>query len=119
MKVVSLRQVRVGDLIAKSIAELLQRKIKDPRLEGVTITGAQVSMDMRVGQVFFCVLDRDRKEGAQAGLDSAAGYMRRELGRMLRLKHVPSLRFSYDASFDYGARIDELLENITDHTHDE
>lgn len=115
MKVVSVRQARVGDLLARTISELIMRKVKDPRLDGVTITGAEVSVDMRIGHVFYCVLDTGRRESAQAGLDSAAGFLRKELARMLRMKNVPSLRFTYDSSFDYGARIDALLDSISGH----
>ncbi len=112
MKLVTKRQARVGDLIMQTIAELIQRKVKDPRVDGVTITGVDVSVDLRVGRVFFCVLDPDRQEKAQQGLQSAAGFLRRELSRELRIKHVPELTFMYDASFDYGSKIDEILEKL-------
>ncbi|HNU75843.1 MAG TPA: ribosome-binding factor A, partial [Deltaproteobacteria bacterium] len=61
MKLVTKRQARVGDLIKQTIAELVQRKVKDPRIDGVTITGVDVSVDLRVGHVFYCVLDPDRQ----------------------------------------------------------
>ncbi len=112
MKLVTKRQARVGDLLKQAIAELIQRKVKDPRVEGVTITGVDVSVDLRVGHVFYCVLDPTRQEKAQQGLDSAAGFLRRELSKELRIKHVPELSFLYDASFDYGSNIDKILEKL-------
>jgi ribosome-binding factor A len=115
MKIVSIRQARVGDLIRQSVAELLQRKIKDPRVEGVTITGADVSVDLKVGRVYYCLMDPARKDDALAGLQSAAGFLRHELKKILRLKTVPSLLFSYDESFDYGSRIDRILDSISSH----
>ncbi|HPI92073.1 MAG TPA: 30S ribosome-binding factor RbfA [Deltaproteobacteria bacterium] len=113
MKIVSIRQARVGDLIGRTIAELLQRRVKDPRVEGVTITGADVSMDFKVGRIFFCVMDPSRKEEVQEGLQSAAGFLRHELKKVLRLKTVPTLSFAYDESFDYGSKIDEILDQIS------
>lgn len=112
MKILSIRQARVGDLIRQTIAELIQRRVKDPRVEGVTITGADVSVDLKVGHIFFCIMDPSRKADALDGLKSAAGFLRHELKRSLRLKTVPSLSFSYDESFDYGSKIDEILEHI-------
>jgi ribosome-binding factor A len=112
MKLVSKRQARVGDLVKQTVAELIQRRVKDPRVDGVTITGAEVSVDLRVGHVFYCVLDPDRQEMAQQGLESAAGFLRRELSRELRIKHIPELSFIYDESFDYGSKIDRILENL-------
>lgn len=78
----------------------------------MTITGVDVSVDLRVGHVFYCVLDPDRQQQAQQGLTSAAGFLRRELSRELRIKHIPELSFIYDESFDYGSKIDEILEKL-------
>lgn len=115
MKIVSIRQARVGDLIRQTVAELLQRRVKDPRVEGITITGVEVSLDLKVGHVFFCVMDPDRRDEAQEGLQSAAGFLRHELKKELRLKTVPVLSFLYDESFDYGSNIDRLLDRISRH----
>ena len=115
MKIISIRQARVGDLIRQTIAELVQRKVKDPRVEGITITGAEVSVDLKVRHIFFCVMDTSRKDEALDGLRSAAGFLRHELKKILRLKTVPTLSFSYDESFDYGSKIDEILDTISKH----
>lgn len=112
MKLLTKRQARVGDLLRQTIAELIQRKVKDPRVEGVTITGVDVSVDLRICHVFFCVFDPERKEQAQQGLESTAGFIRHELRKELRLKHVPEVFFVYDTSFDYGSKIDDLLERL-------
>ncbi|HHO74812.1 MAG TPA: 30S ribosome-binding factor RbfA [Deltaproteobacteria bacterium] len=112
MKLVTKRQARVGDLLARTIAEMIHRKIKDPRIDGVTITGVDVSMDLKIGRVFFCIHNEDNRDQAQQGLDSSAGYLRHELRKMLRLKNVPVLSFQYDTSFEYGSKIDSILEDI-------
>ena len=112
MKLLTKRQARVGDLLRQTIAELIQRKVKDPRVEGVTITGVDVSVDLRICRVFFCVFDAEKKDQAQLGLESTAGFIRHELRKELRLKHVPEIFFDYDTSFDYGSKIDNILERL-------
>ncbi len=115
MKILSVRQARVGDLLKQTIAEMILRRVKDPRVEGITITGVDVSVDLKNARIYFCVLDSSRKEEAMEGLKSATGFMRRELKKELSLRAVPSLFFSYDESFDYGSRIDGILETIGKH----
>jgi ribosome-binding factor A len=112
MKLVTKRQARVGDLLRQTIAELIQRRVKDPRVEGVTITGVDVSVDLKLCRVFFCVFDPEKREQAQQGLDSTAGFIHHELRKELRLKHVPEVSFMYDNSFDYGTKIDMLLDKL-------
>jgi ribosome-binding factor A len=115
MKIVTVRQARVGDLLKQTIAEMVQRRVKDPRVEGVTITDVDVSVDLKNARIFFCVREPSMKAAAMEGLKSAAGFLRRELKKALSLRAVPSLFFSYDESFDYGSKIDEILETIGRH----
>lgn len=112
MKLVSKRQARVGDLLKQTLAELIQRKVKDPRVEGVTITGVDVSIDLRMCRVFFCIFDPSKREQALQGLESTSGFLRHELRKELRLKHVPEIFFMFDTSFDYGTKIDEILDSL-------
>ncbi len=112
MKLITKRQARVADLLKQTIAEILQRRAKDPRVEGATITGVEVSVDMRVCRVFFCVFDAEKKEAALQGLESTAGFLRHELRKELSMKHVPEIFFLYDNSFDYGTKIDEILDRL-------
>ncbi|MCK5245041.1 MAG: 30S ribosome-binding factor RbfA [Desulfobacterales bacterium] len=107
------RRSRVSGLIQAGVSELLLKKIKDPRLALVTITSVEVSNDLRVAHVYFCVRNRSaREEEVRAGLESALGFVRREMGRYLQLRYVPELRFHYDESFDYGDRIDRILSKL-------
>lgn len=107
------RTVQVGGLLQKEIAELLVRKIKDPRLEMVTITGVEVSPDLKLARVYFSRFGTplEIKRG-QEGLQSAAGFLKRELGQRMKLRRVPELEFIHDPSFDYGNRIESLLKKI-------
>jgi len=115
MKIMSVRQARVGDLLMQTLAEVILRKVKDPRVEGITITGVDVSVDLKNARIFFCMMNSSKKDEAMEGLKSAAGFLRHELKKELSLKAVPSLYFSYDESFDYGSKIDGILESISKH----
>jgi ribosome-binding factor A len=107
------RADRVADLIKIEISNLLLKQVRDPRIGLVTITGVKVTDDLRTARVFFVELGKDQcSEEVQAGLGKAAGFLRRELGRRLRLRCVPELLFAYDPSFAYGDRIERLISEI-------
>jgi ribosome-binding factor A len=107
------RADRVADLIRMEISDLLLKQVRDPRIGSVTITGVKVTDDLRTARVFFVELGKDQcSEDVRAGLGRAVGFLRRELGRRLRLRCVPELFFAYDPSFAYGNRIERLLSEI-------
>ncbi|MFP3870974.1 MAG: 30S ribosome-binding factor RbfA [Syntrophobacteria bacterium] len=107
------RADRVGDLVLRELAEVLLRKVKDPRLAGVTLTEVEVSTDLRQARVFYSVLGGDEARAAAAsGLDSARGFLKRQLGRTLELKHMPELVFFFDASLEHGSRMERLLDEL-------
>ena len=107
------RADRVADLIKIEISNLLLKQVRDPRIGLVTITGVKVADDLRTARIFFVELGKDQcSEEIQAGLGKAAGFLRRELGRRLRLRCVPELLFAYDPSFAYGNRIERLISEI-------
>ena len=109
----SRRTQRVGDLILHEIADLLQRQVKDPRVSLVTVTGVDISGDLRVAKVFFSCLDptADPKK-ALRGMESAAGFIRRELARRLQLKVMPTLQFHHDDSLERGFRVQNVIESL-------
>jgi ribosome-binding factor A len=106
------RSVRVGDQILREIAALLIRKIKDPRVKGVTLTGIQLSEDLRHAKVYFSVLGNkgDIKKN-QAGLDSAKGYIKREIGLRLHLRYIPDILFKH-AALEMGEQMEKLFQKI-------
>ena len=112
MKRSGLRQARVSTLLRETLSEILMRKVKDPRVATVTITDVEVSHDLKVAHVFFCLADKAGAADALKGLTSAQGFFRHELRGVLSLKYVPELIFMYDKSFDYGTKIDTLLMKI-------
>ncbi len=105
------RTERVGDQMKREIADILMRKIKDPRIGFVTVTGVEVADDIRNAKVFVSIYGGDKVQTLK-GLDSAATFIRTELGRRMRMKWVPELLFRFDASVEQGAHIMELLRTI-------
>ncbi len=116
----SYRPERVGEQIHKEISRLLTHGIKDPRVAPVMITGVQMTRDLRLARVYFTVPEEatERKE-AERGLKSAAPFIRRELGQVMRLRHTPDLRFEYDGSIAYGQKIEGLLRQVQDDLTDD
>jgi ribosome-binding factor A len=109
------RSDRVGDMIRQVIGEMLRRDLNDPRLSLVTLTEVKVTEDLKIATVFFSAMGNSVQEEASLhGLQSAAGYIKKRLGRELRLRFVPDLLFKVDHSFDYGKRIDRLIESVQD-----
>ncbi|HDM76373.1 MAG TPA: 30S ribosome-binding factor RbfA [Deltaproteobacteria bacterium] len=107
------RSDRVGDLLQREIAELLIRRVKDPRLHSVTITQVKVSRDLRHAWVYYNILSGGpTKDSVEIGLARAHGFIKRELGRRLRLRYLPNIEFLWDDSLDYAAHIEELLKKI-------
>jgi len=110
---ISKRPQRVGDLIREVICEMLLRDLNDPRLASVTITEVEVTADLKLATVFFSAMgNRSREEASLHGLQSATGYIRKKLGKELRLRYVPDLLFKVDQSFEYGSKIDRLIRTL-------
>ncbi|APG26911.1 ribosome-binding factor A [Syntrophotalea acetylenivorans] len=109
----SQRSQRVGEQIQKEISALLLKGLKDPRVGFVTITEVKVTSDLGLARIYFTVMGEEkvRRETTQ-GLTSASAYLRRELGKRLRLRHVPELIFEFDSALEYGNRIESLLQEI-------
>ncbi len=107
------RAERVSGLIQRALSELLQKDIKDPRLEMVTITAVKMSRDLRIARVYFSTFGgKISKDNAIKGFQNAFGYIKRSLGNQLGLRYMPDLNFFYDESFDYGSHIDKVLDSI-------
>ena len=92
---------------------MLIRGIKDPRIGLVTITRVSLTDDLRLAKVYFSVIggEDDRQRNLE-GLNSARGFIKREVGRRIRLRHVPEIVFNYDPSLDYADHIDRLMREL-------
>ncbi|MBI4462022.1 MAG: 30S ribosome-binding factor RbfA [Acidobacteria bacterium] len=111
MTVPGRRPQRIGEQIREEISNLLLRGLKDPRIGFATVTAVRVSPDLRQAWVYVSVLGSavERQETLH-GLEAASTFVRRELAHRLRMRHVPALQFELDTSAEYGARIEELIE---------
>jgi ribosome-binding factor A len=107
------RSERLGELLLAEISELVVRDLKDPRLGFVTFTRVELSDDLRHAKVFASILGSEpEKARTLQGLASATGYIRRHLGRILRLRYTPELTFLIDESMEHGAKIAQLLRQL-------
>jgi ribosome-binding factor A len=104
---------RVSELVREHLATLIERRLSDPRVSGVTVTSVEVTSDTRHARVYYSLIgDAKAKEEAARGLDSASGWLRRELGAHLHTRHTPMLSFEYDPSLEHGARMSEILDEL-------
>lgn len=108
------RQRRVAQFIHEEIGILLERRISDPRLAAVTITDVEITPDLRIATVYYSVLgdEQEQVDLAQAGLEHASGFFRRELGEVLDLRYVPELHFRFDETLREARRLDQLLDSL-------
>lgn len=107
------RAVRVGDQILREMAELLMQRVKDPRVKGVTLTGIHLSNDLKNARIYFSILGDDRAvKKAQTGLDSAKGFIKREIGLRLALKYMPDIVFRHDRTLEIGDHMEKLFETL-------
>jgi ribosome-binding factor A len=111
------RQRQVAELLHEEISLLIQRRARDPRLGFVTVTGVEMSPDLRVAHVYVSVLgsDDDVRQSLES-LRRAAGFFRRELGASLSLRYLPELNFRPDDTLERALRIDQLLESLQEKT---
>ena len=107
------RADRVADQIRMEVADILMRKIKDPRVHSVTVTGVELTADLRIAHVFVTTMETEQAErDTFAGLSKASGFVRAELGRRLTLRYLPEVIFKKDVSGLRGDRIMRLLDGL-------
>ena len=114
------RAERVNDLLREEISSIVHRDLKDPRLGGlISITEVETSPDFRHARVFVSVMGTDEERVASLkALDSAAGFMRRELrGRLQSLRYLPELTFKPDDSIERGTRLSALINQVALENH--
>jgi len=107
------RADRVADQIRMEVADILMRKIKDPRVHSVTVTGVELTADLRIAHVFVTTMENEEAErDIFAGLSKASGFVRAELGRRLTLRYLPEVIFKKDVSRLRGDHILNLLDTL-------
>ena len=113
------RNQRLGNQVLRTLNELLRFETKVPRLDMVSLTAVDLSRDLSYAQVHFSMLDPNADPApVLEGLERASGFLRGRLGREIKIRHVPELRFSHDDSAAEAQRISDLIEKAVE-THDE
>jgi len=108
-----IRAGRVGEQIKKELSQLIQSGLKDPRIGFVTVTGVDVTNDLSQAKVYLSVFgDEEQKTGSLKAIEKANGFLRSELGKLIRLRHTPELIFKIDESVAYGSHIEKLLGDL-------
>jgi ribosome-binding factor A len=113
------RSQRVSDLIREEVADIIMYKIKDPRLGFVTVTGVEMTADLKTARIFVSVLKEEDRQLSLEILDASRPFIRSILTRRLKMKFIPAIEFRFDTSIDYGFKIDRLLKDIREKDEDE
>ncbi|MBJ6216195.1 30S ribosome-binding factor RbfA [Staphylococcus aureus] len=98
----SMRAERVGEQMKKELMDIINNKVKDPRVGFITITDVVLTNDLSQAKVFLTVL----------GIDKAKGFIKSELGSRMRLRIMPELMYEYDQSIEYGNKIERMIQDL-------
>lgn len=109
----TIRKEKIAQLIKKEVSEIIHRELKDPRIGFVTITKVEITRDLHQAKVYFSILgsSKDTKKTSK-GLKSSCNYIRKLMGKRLKLRYTPEVLFCHDKSIEYSIRIDETIERI-------
>lgn len=108
-----LRIEKVQELIKQEVSQIILQELKDPRIGFVTVTQVDVTGDLRSAKIYVSLMGSDDQiQGCWLALNHSLGYIRREIGKRIRLRCTPELSFQLDKSLDYSVHIQELLTKI-------
>lgn len=108
------RLEKMSGLLRETIADLLLRKSKDPRLKMINITGVKVTADLKTALVHYSVMgDEAQKAEVARALAKGAGFVRSAIGETLNLKHSPQIKFEFDRNLEYAQHINEVLNTLS------
>ncbi len=109
----SMRAHRVAEQMKQEMTDIISRRLKDPRVGFVTVTGVDVTGDLQQAKVYFTVLgDEEKKAATMEALEKASGFIRSEIGKRIRLRKTPEIFFEFDESIEYGNRIEKILSDL-------
>jgi len=109
------RTRRIEEEIRKSISRIILEQVKDPRVNGlVSIIKVELSRDFKFAKTYVSVFgDTAEKENAMEGLVKASGYIRKELGTTLKIRHIPEIQFKLDSSIEYSIKVAEIIRGLS------
>jgi ribosome-binding factor A len=109
----SKRLARINEQLKREISQVLRREVRDPRVGVVTVSAVDVAADLAVADVYIRMLGSGEEVARSLeGLETAAPFVRRELGKVLHLRQIPELRFREDRSLEHARRIEEILSRV-------
>ena len=110
-----IRASRVGEQIKKELSTIIQTEMKDPRIGFITITGVEMSSDLKSAKVYVSIFGTaEEKEKSLASLENAKGFFRSEIGNRIHLRHIPDMSFFLDTTLDYSEHINKLIEDVNE-----
>ena len=113
-----LRIEKLQELIKQEMSKMLLNDLKDPRIGFVTVTGVEMTGDLRAAKIFVSIMGgTDQVKSSLDGLNSALGFIRREIGQRIRLRFTPEISFALDTSLNYGEHIQKLLLQVEGNAH--
>ena len=109
----TIKQGRMSDRIHQILSQLLLREVSDPRLKDITVTEVQLDAELMYAKVYVNALgDESRQQEVMQGLQKANGYLRREVGKRIRIRNTPELHFYWDETLERAQRIDTIISNL-------
>ena len=117
----SIKNTRINGEVQKELSTIIRNEIKDPRIHPMTsVMAVEVAPDLKTCKAYISVLgEKESKEATIKGLNSAEGYIRRQLAKNLNLRNTPEIRFILDESIEYGVNMSKLIDDVTkkDNSH--
>ena len=109
------RANRVAEQMKKELGDIISRRLKDPRVGFVTVTGVDVTGDLQQAKIYITVLgNEEQKKETLDALEKASGFIRSEMGSRIRLRKTPEIQFEFDESIEYGNRIETLISKLNE-----
>lgn len=109
----TIKQDRMGDRIRIILSELLLREVSDPRLQSVTVTEVKLDPELMFADIYVNALgDETRQQEVMAGLKRANGFLRREVGKRVRIRNTPELHFHWDMTLEQGERLNQIINTL-------
>jgi ribosome-binding factor A len=108
-----MRAQRVAEQMKKVVAGIIEKELKDPRIGFVTVTSVELSNDLRYAKIYVSIYgDEKQKKDSLEGLRKATGFVRKEIGKRIKLRYTPEIEFKFDSSIEHGAKIAKLLSEV-------
>ena len=108
----SIKIERIGSNLVKERSYILASEVKDNDIKFVTVTDVKVTNDLSFAKVYFTVLDDEKRDSTLEALNSAKGFIRKELASRVDIRHIPELEFVFDESIEYGKKIENIIDKI-------